>query len=52
MWGLMLKDNFNSAILFFLSDSDELVGVNHRKRCWSWGKNFREYRALLAQLRT
>ena len=34
------------------SDCAELVGVTHRKRCWSWGKIFRQYRAILAQLRT
>jgi len=30
-----------------VSDCEELVGVNHRKRCWSWGKIFRQYRAIL-----
>jgi len=30
-----------------VSDCEELVGVSHRKRCWSWGKIFRQYRAIL-----
>jgi len=29
------------------TDTVELVGVTHRKRCWSWGKIFRQYWAIL-----
>ena len=32
--------------------SVQINGVTNRKRCWSWGKIFRQYRAILAQLRT
>ena len=44
---------YNLQVWFVMvSDCEELVGVTHRKRCWSWGKIFRQYRAILAQLRT
>ena len=36
------------GVTWRVSDCEEIVGVFHRKRCWSWGKIFRQYRAILA----